>query len=66
MYIYIYITIESWKTHLHCPVVTAGADELGSTASWVARINEGSVALQALDPLACFTVPNTYSFVCAG
>lgn len=56
---------QSWKSHLHSPIVTAGADQLGTTAGWVAGVNEGSVALQTLDPLACFAVPHAYSFVCA-
>ena len=53
------------KSHLHCPVIAAGADELGPSSGRVAGVNEGGVALQTLDPLACFTVPHTYSLVCA-
>lgn len=56
----------SQNSHLDCPVIAAGADELGSSAGRVAGVNEGSVALQTLDPLTCFTIPHTYSLVCAG
>lgn len=55
--------IGSRKSHLDCPIIATGADELGPSAGWVAGVNEGGVALQTLDPLTCFTVPHTYSLV---
>lgn len=52
-------------THFDCPIITARTDKLGPSASWIAGVNEGGVALQALDPLSCFTVPHPYSLICA-
>lgn len=52
--------------HLYCPIITAGTDKLGPSAGRVAGVNEGGVALQTLDSLAGFAVPNTHSLVCAG
>ena len=51
--------------YLDGPVITAGTDELGPSTGWVTGVNEGGVALQALDSLSSFTVPHSYSLVCA-
>lgn len=52
-----------WRSYLYCTVITACADELGSTTGWIASVHKGGVSFQTLDPLTCFTVPHTHGLV---
>lgn len=51
-------------TDLHCPVVTARADQLRPSPRRVTGVHERGVALQPLHPLSSLAVPHSHGFVC--